>query len=298
MVRTPFSSKPSGSHWLGYGGKSSLNEYVKHETEQRDSHSYNSSTKSSQVLPWRKALYEGPATVQISMVDAALVLQIAQEGSGPYLDTIPFMNDILGDSDILKVGVGLDQDMLELIRWQGEEDGGEQDNEGSVVWKDEIVGRFDIGGIGGRYGATMSLKSLAKTVCGVDLPKEKKLSFSNWAQSPRLSSRQLAYAARDAWVSAAVLEELSLRDPIQFSTKTLLERVQKEEHSIHDLNETAMARKKAKTELQSILGKKNERVDRKDLTIEQLTTLVELEQIIKELAPPHPIIFDMEALDS
>ena len=154
-------------------------------------------------------MYEGPATVQISVVDAALVLQIAQEASGPHLDTIPFLSEVLADSSILKVGVGLDQDMIELIRWP-------KDHEGSVLWTDEIVGRLDIGGIGGRYGSTMSLKSLARTICGVDLPKDKRLSFSNWAQSPRLSSQQIAYAASDAWVSAVVLEEVSQRDPEQF----------------------------------------------------------------------------------
>jgi hypothetical protein len=259
------------------------------------SHPYNYFyLQSAQTFPWKKAIYEGPATVQISVIDAALVLQIAQDSYGAHLETIPFLSDVLGDSSILKVGVGLDQDMIELIRWPEQT----KKNEGRTIdlWEDEIVGRLDIGGIGAKYGRTMSLKSLAMTVCGVDLPKDKRLSRSNWAQSPRLSSKQIAYAARDAWVSAAVLAELSQRDPEQFSTEALLKRVGTLEKSIHELDEKAKARREAKIKLLAIIGKKDERINRKDLTSEQLENVVELEQIIKDLAPPHPILFDVEDL--
>ena len=75
-----------------------------------------------------------------------------------------------------------------------------------------------------------------------------------------------------------------------------MERVRKDELSIYELDEKAKARREAKTKLLSILGKGDKRVERKDLTSEQLETVVELEKKMKDLAPPHPILFDVENL--
>jgi len=241
-------------------------------------------------VPWRETLYEGPATVQISVVDAALVLQIAQEDTGPCLDLVPFLSDILSDPSILKTGVGIDQDMMELMKWPAE-----NHSNGSVLWQD-MVGRLDLGGIGGRPGTTQSLKTLGEIFCGVDLVKDKRLARSNWARAPRISMRQIAYAARDAWVASAVLEELARRDPRQFSTPALVERVLKEEISIHMLLERAAARKVTKGKLQSLLGVGDDRIDRKSLPKDQLEVLLDLEQEFRELAPPRPLVFDLGPL--
>ncbi len=217
------------------------------------------------------------------MTEAALVLQIAQEGFGPNMGLIPLLSDVLSDKSILKAGVGLDQDLGELFRWPND-DGG------------NMVGRFDLGGIGGSYSSTTSLKNLAKTICGVELPKSRRLATSNWAQSPQLSNEQIAYAARDAWVAAAVLEELSARDKKEFSCENLLQRVLAIELPIDTLVEKAQARKEARAKLQSMLSDGNELLDRKDLTREQLSSVREVEQVIRDLKPPHPLVFDIKPL--
>jgi len=215
-----------------------------------------------------------------------MVVQIAQEDTGPCLEILSFLQNFLSDPSILKAGVGIDQDMVELIRWP---------EDGSVVWKD-VVGRLDIGGIGGRPGATQSLKTLASTICGVNLVKDKKLSRSNWARLPGISTRQIAYAARDAWVAAAVVNELARRDPRQFSTSALWNRILEHELPIQMLEEKAAARKAAKLQLQSVLGNGKDRIERKDLSQDQLSVVQELDERIKELAPPQPIHFDVGAL--
>mmetsp|Transcript_17608 Transcript_17608/g.40418 ORF Transcript_17608/g.40418 Transcript_17608/m.40418 type:complete len:423 (+) Transcript_17608:261-1529(+) len=81
--------------------------------------------ESSPRLPWREDKYRadtyfGPATIQLSTVSEALVLQIAQDGHGPIYDQtgLPdFIHDVLSDDTILKSGLGIDDDMVELYRW-------------------------------------------------------------------------------------------------------------------------------------------------------------------------------------
>ena len=255
--------------------------------------------ESAPDLPWRKkSTYHGPATVQLAVVDAAMVLQIAREDTGPYWENLPFLRDILSDPSILKVGVGLDQDMLDLIRWP--HDNAEKDDQeehgGTFSWG-AVVGRLDIGGIGGMCGTTKSLKSLAKDVCGVELVKSRKLAMSNWAAAnpPQLTNEQIAYAARDAWVAAAVLHELARRDPDQFSTDVLAARVLNEELPIQVLNTNALARKEAKIKWKKLLTDKDgTKIDRKQLTHEQRKVVSELEDIMKDLAPPQPFLFEID----
>lgn len=220
-----------------------------------------------------------------------MVLQIAQEDTGPCADLFPFLSGILSDSSIIKAGVGIDQDMIELVRWPAED----RNNGGDVVWED-IVGRLDIGGIGGKHGSTQSLKTLAGFICGVELVKNKRLTRSNWARTPRISKRQIAYAARDAWAAVAVIEELRRRDPKQFSSEALLDFLREKEPSIYELDEMAAERKEARKRLRSILFVDEQKIDRRDLSAEQLERVQELEQKIKDLAPPLPRLFNLGPL--
>jgi len=247
--------------------------------------------ESTPSLPWRKTMYSGPSTVQLSVVDAALVLQIAREDIGPYWENLPFLSDILSNPSILKVGVGLDQDILDLIRWPH----GKEGQDPKAIWG-PVVGRLDIGGIGASYGYTKSLKLLAQDICGVELEKSRKIAMSNWAASspPQLSDKQIAYAARDAWASAAIIHELARRDPDQFSTEVLMTRVLEGEMPIELLNTNSLARKEAKTKLKMILTDKDgNKVDRKSLSIDQLEDASKLEAIMKKLAPPKPFLFEL-----
>jgi ribonuclease D len=229
-----------------------------------------------------KVKYAGPATVQISVLEASLVLQIAQEDAADY--TMPVLHDFLADATILKAGGGVDQDMLELFRWK------------PSPYLDDISGRMDIGGIGGSNGRTSSLKNLAKAVLDVDLLKSKKLAMSDWGKAP-LTDAQIAYAARDAWASAAILHELAARDPNTYSTESLRDTNNTEECSMDQLDARAVARKEAKTKYNDIIRNEDgEKVDRKDLSSEQLVEMEQLEKEMKELAPPRPVIFDVGPL--
>lgn len=167
-------------------------------------------TESSPNLPWRRnTKYIGPSTVQLSTVDATMVLEIANEIEGGHPDSLLPLKGILADASILKAGVGIDDDMLELHRWDDDV-------------AEEVFGRFDIGGIGSSKGRSASLKTLAKVILGLELPKSKKIAMSNWAKAP-LSKTQIQYAARDAWVAAAVMDELCRLDPSLFATMSVLE---------------------------------------------------------------------------
>ena len=164
---------------------------------------------------------------------------------------------------------------------------------------------MDLGGIGSDTpkGNTASLRTLSKRVLGVDLPKSRKLAMSNWAKVP-LTNQQVAYAARDAWASAAILHELGTNEtnetkkkqhnPEVFSAESLLAllQTQLQECSIQELEEKARLRKDTKTKLFSILRTKDgEKVDRKTLSEEQLEEVGRLERRMKELAPPRPFPF-------
>jgi hypothetical protein len=242
-------------------------------------------------VPWMPANFCGPATVQISVVHAALVVQMVNHKGFPSEDTVPMLRNFLADPSILKAGVGIDKDMMELVRsWDPESSS--SSSASSLV----VRGRMDIGGIGAAVGRTRSLKDLAFAILGVDIPKSRKLSLSNWGQVP-LTTLQIAYAARDAWVAAAIMNELALRDPNTCSTQSLLQLVSQDEISISDLDRRAVARKMAKTEFEGIVGGKGEeKVDRRDLTDAQRKRVDDLRAEMKGLAPPRPFEFDMEKL--
>lgn len=229
-----------------------------------------------------KVDYIGPATVQMSTVEAALVVHLCDKNGRPIEDTVPMIQDVLANPSIIKAGVGIDLDMLELVRYW------ESSNK-------DICGRFDMGGIGGSNGRTMSLKNLAKGILGVDLFKSKKLAMSNWGSVP-LTSKQIDYAARDAWAAAAIVQELGRRDAKMYSPQSLMDLVAPDEISMKEMDVRARARKDAKTQFFNIVGKGDNKVDRKDLSEEQLVEMDRLQGAMKKLAPPRYYRFDVEHL--
>ena len=81
-------------------------------------------TESTPYLPWLEHRYDsgtyfGPATIQLGTPTSSLVLQVAEDGFGPIHEGgLPsFLSDVLEDPGIIPVGVGLDDDMVELYRW-------------------------------------------------------------------------------------------------------------------------------------------------------------------------------------
>ena len=97
----------------------------------------------------------------------------------------------VGDPQCAKVGVGLDDDAVELFNLDA---------------RLGLRGRLDIGGP--RKARRLSLREVAyRAIGGPIAPKAKKIATSNWAN--HLKDNQLAYAARDAWLGAAIYSALA-----------------------------------------------------------------------------------------
>jgi hypothetical protein len=186
--------------------------------------------ESTPYLPWIEHRYTedsyfGPATLQLSTADSALVVQIAEDGFGPIHEGgLPkFLRDLLTDPGVIPAGVGIDDDLIELYRWCLEHG----DDCAGPTWavpENPILNRFDIGGIGlSKKGRTIGLARLVAGVLGVVLPKSKKLARTHWSRKPPLSKEEVAYAARDAWAAAAVVERLGDLDPSRFGPSSVLQ---------------------------------------------------------------------------
>lgn len=151
----------------------------------------------------------------------------------------PLLEAVFRDQDIVKAGCGIDQDMLELrqARWPGL----------------EATSRLDLGQLGRRaHGRTLGLKTLTQQILALDLPKSKNLARSDWSQLP-LCDKQLAYAARDAWVAAAMVDELAAIDPDTFATTALVQRL-RQQRSIREIAQRQSKRKQAKMLLHALLA--------------------------------------------
>ena len=130
----------------------------------------------------------GPHVLQIAAGDDVLVAHLV---SGDVCAS-GALADVLRDRTVVKVGVGLDDDAIELY------------NRDSRL---ALCGRLDIGGP--RKRRAIALRSVAHRVIGGPMaPKAKKIAMSNWAVR-RLYDKQLAYAARDAWLGAAIFDALA-----------------------------------------------------------------------------------------
>lgn len=271
--------------------------------------------ESSPYLPWLEKKYTrdtyfGPATIQLSTVSNSMVFQIAQDKFGPIHDnTLPsFINDILEDSSIIKTGVGIDEDMIELFRWYLDNEKGNDDgNDGSVVvptWgatpTSTSLRRFDMGGIGApppeeRSGRTVGLARLVAGVLGVTIPKSNALARSHWSKAP-LTNREVAYAARDAWAAAAILHRLDGLDIDRFSPESLIARLDQEElRSIEHISDRSAQRKTMRTEWKELRDRtdKNTGVEKVPWTEEQRARHDFLAAEMKDLAPTPPTWYDI-----
>lgn len=215
--------------------------------------------------PWRPeraSLPDGPATVQLSTTDSCLIVQLARCGDGSVKNAPQILRDLVNNPNIIKVGVGIDDDALELYRWSEEGQTGMESMERNL-W--EMTSRFDIGCVlpGNNPGRRLGLRELAKTILGVDISKNKKIQMSNWGKK-HLTPDQISYAARDAWVSAAVVARLQRDNNEVFSAKGLFQHeFMKTQRTMREVNERAVMRKKAKIEYKALMELEKEQRDEK-----------------------------------
>lgn len=231
-----------------------------------------------------QASFHGPATVQIATCDSCLVIHLAHLSGKPSEKCIPVLNAILSDETIVKSGVGIDNDMLELYE--------------RFDQVQEAKSRLELGGIGGMDGR-VGLKRLTKSILGVDLKKTKKLALSDWSQVP-LTREQLSYSGRDAWAGAAIVAELQKHDLPAFATETLIEEL-RHQRPIHELYERANRRSKVKNQLKKLMQKnmsssssKREKRSSKTMPMSRKMDMQRLQEIILDTAPDRYMIFDVE----
>lgn len=206
-------------------------------------------------MPERSSLPDGPATIQLSTPASCIIIQLSRCGDGSALHAPDILRSVINNPKIIKVGVGIDDDALELYRWSKEsyENNADADQQQQQLW--EMTSRFDIGCIlpDNNPSRRAGIRELAQKVLGVEVVKSKKLSMSNWGNR-YLSLQQISYAARDAWVSAAILERLQKNNNDVFNANSLMEmEFMKSQRSMDLLDERAKLRKTAKLEWKAIV---------------------------------------------
>jgi len=100
-----------------------------------------------------------------------------------------FLQKLLGDPKLVKVGVGIQDDVKKIKR------------DFDVL----VQGWYDLSSIAPR-ARRMGLAALTKDHLNTILPKNKQLVMTKWSQE--LSPPKRAYAARDAYVSVLLLTRL------------------------------------------------------------------------------------------
>jgi len=92
-----------------------------------------------------------------------------------------------------------------------------------ILWGDlDARSRLDLGALSCDHGNRVGLRALTARTLGVDLPKPKQITHSDWTKIP-LRRRQITYSARDAWAGVAIAEKLAKDDPVLFSLESLIQ---------------------------------------------------------------------------
>ena len=141
---------------------------------------------------FRKGKMNSPALIQIATAKTVYLTQ---------LGWVPFgaiQANILSDPSIVKVGVGIGDDMRSLAN----------------IFPFEAAGVVDLGDVARAHDLpNHGLRSLAASLFGWRISKGSQCS--NWSLR-QLSPRQIAYAATDAWIGRMIymrLSELGLITP-------------------------------------------------------------------------------------
>ncbi len=127
----------------------------------------------------RPAFHKGethlPCLVQVATARKVYLFALRQP------DAFPLLGEMLADSNSVKVGVALANDLRSLRQ--------------VFAFTEQNV--LDLGTVARRLGLTQTgLRNLAGIFLGFRIPKGARTS--NWA-APRLTAAQISYAATDAW---------------------------------------------------------------------------------------------------
>jgi len=173
--------------------------------------------------------HQGPCTVQFSTCDSSLVVHLVQPRG--MASPAPLIRAVLADPTIIKVGCGVNNDVMEL----------------QSIWKGTTAqSRLDLGVLFASKGDRPGLKRLCRHIAGVELPKPLHITTSDWSRFP-LSYAQVDYAARDAWAGAAMVHALQTVFPDEFATERLVELLQQNEPTIAEIQYRMRRRKQAKS---------------------------------------------------
>jgi len=180
-----------------------------------------------QFVPKKKGGTENKtAVIQLSVKTSCLVLHIFRMKSLP-----PSLHIVLSDKNILKVGSGINGDVIKLLNDTGMFCNGRVDTQECA----KAVGIYE----------HVGLKHLARQVLKIDIDKPKSVSMSNWEYYP-LKAKQIHYAALDAWVSLKLF--LKLREKIDPGNDLKVF----SSHVTVQYGDQALRRKKGASKLKSI----------------------------------------------
>ncbi|MBO4334491.1 MAG: 3'-5' exonuclease domain-containing protein 2 [Desulfovibrio sp.] len=129
---------------------------------------------------FRKGRTNAPSLVQLATAHAVYLVQLSWLPFGPYLA------ELLGDSSLIKAGVGIRYDMQALAKLSTFTPAGLVDL-GSVARLNKL--------------SSQGLRTLAAAFFGFRISKGSQCS--NWSLT-ELSPRQIVYAATDAWISRLI----------------------------------------------------------------------------------------------
>ncbi|MGH8045905.1 MAG: 3'-5' exonuclease [Chthoniobacterales bacterium] len=132
---------------------------------------------------------KGPHVVQFALTDRAFIFQLHR------LEGVPFVKELLASEKVRKVGFGLSSDHTQIRSRLG--------------IKPSAVVDLDVAFRKLGYRGQIGVRAAVGTVLKQSFPKSKSATTSNWAL-PRLSPKQLLYAANDAYAALKVYEALEV----------------------------------------------------------------------------------------
>ncbi len=145
---------------------------------------------------FKKGVSHKVALLQLSTEEEAFLFRLNLTGINREL------SDLLADSNVLKVGVGIRDDLRGLRELNPFTPGG-------FVELQDVAPDYGID--------VLSLKNLAGLLLGIRVSKRQRLS--NW-EAGQLTEGQILYAATDAWVALQIYNKLITMEPVSENQKS------------------------------------------------------------------------------